>query len=65
MLTVDMDSDDDIRDEPGRIMGRDRHPLQKAPREKGKVWTDVAALDSHNEILEWLKKGKLKHTSGF
>ena len=44
---------------------RDHHPLQKAPREKGKVWTDVAALDSHNEFLEWLKKGKLKHISGF
>ena len=42
-----MDSDDDFRNEPGRIMDRDPHPMQKAPCGKGKVWTDEAALDSH------------------
>ena len=45
MLRVDMESDDYFRDEPGRIMGRDPHPLQKAAHVKGKVWTDVAALE--------------------
>ena len=60
-----MDSDDDFRDERERIGGRAPHPLQKAARGKGKVWTDVAALDSHNEFVEWLKKGELNHISGF
>ena len=58
-------SDVDFRDEPGGIMGRDPHPLQKAAQVKGKVWTDVAALESLNEFLEWFKKGKLKNISDF
>ena len=50
------DSGDDFRDENA--------PPRKAARGKAKVWTKVVTLESHDEFMEWLKKGKLSGADG-